>query len=188
MRTFAAHGQRAHLLRHNLWVAQRVDGKWAAWIEGEKPLEHETLFSNQEEAKKAVHLLAHWYLEGKISCDCTYVLRWQHLIGSLEEHCPTKQIDHQCEIRGCEIRGENQEVLQTGRRGILRTEGVFVQTPNPPSWGSILTLSFNVGPVQVQTQGKVVYHSPREGIGVQFLDLDPEIREAIADILIRGAD
>ena len=188
MGTFMGHGQRAHLLGHSLWVAQRVDGKWAAWIEGENPEEHEALFSNGEEARKAIHPLAHRHLEGKVSCDCADVLRWQHFVGSLGEHRRAKRMDYQCEIRGCEIRDENQEVLQTGRIGILRREGAFVLTPNPPSWGSVLNLSFNAGPAQIQTQGKVVYRNPQQGIGVRFLDLDPGIRETIADILIRRND
>ena len=187
MSMLMAHRQKTRLFEHDLWVAQRADGKWQAWIEGQKALQHEALLANQEEAKKVVHSLAHWHIEGKHFCDCADALRWQSVqpdfVGPLEERRRAKRINYPCEIR-CEDHG----VFRIGRIGDLSTEGAFIQTSNPPFAGSVINLSFHVGPVQVETQGKVIHQNPRHGMGVQFLNLDPGYRAAIADLLIREND
>lgn len=182
-----AYRQRTRLLGHDLWVAKRADGKWLAWIEGEKSVQHESDLGDQEEAKRAVHSLAHWHIEGKHFCDCADALRWHSVqpsfVGPLEERRRVKRINCQCEIR-C----EDQGIFRIGRIGNLSTEGAFIQTPNPPFAGSVINLSFHVGPVQVETQGRVVHQTPQQGIGVQFLDLAPGYRDAIADIVGRNND
>ena len=179
--------QRARLLGHNLWVAQRADGKWRVWIEGEKAVGHEALLANQQEAKRVVHSLAHWHIEGKQFCDCAVEMLWQSVqsdfVGSQQERRSAKRINCKCDIR-C----ENLGVSRIGRIGNLSAEGVFIRTPNPPVTGSVINLSFQVGRVKVETQGTVVHHNPEQGMGVRFLNLDPGFRAAIADVLIREND
>ena len=187
MSMLMAYRQRARFLGHDLWVAQRADGKWQVWIEGEKAVEHEAFLANQQEAKRVVHSLAHWHIEGRQFCNCAAEMLWQSVqpdfVGSLQERRSVKRINYECEIR-CENRG----VSQIGRIGNLSTEGAFIQTPNPSFTGSVINLSFQVGRVQVETQGTVVRHNPEQGMGVRFLNLDPGYRAAIADVLIREND
>ena len=177
-----AHRQRARLLGHDLWVAQRSDGSWQVWIEGEKAVQHQAFLANQEEAKKVVHSLAHWHIEGRNFCDCVNELIWQlvqpNFVGHNEERRTAKRINYSCEIK-CEDRG----VFRVGRIDNLSTEGAFIQTQNPSFTGSVINLSFQVGPVQVETQGKVVHRSPERGMGVRFLNLEPGHRAAIALLL-----
>jgi hypothetical protein len=187
MSPLMAYRQRARLLGHNLWVAQRADGKWRVWIEGEKAVEHEALLASQQEAKRVVHSLAHWHIEGKQFCDCAAEMLWQSVqsdfVGSQQERRSVKRINYECDIR-C----ENWGVSRIGRIGNLSTEGAFIQTPNPSFTGSVINLSFQVGRVKVETQGTVVHHNPEQGMGVRFLNLDPGYRAAIADLLIREND
>jgi hypothetical protein len=184
MSPLMARRQRAQLLGHDLWVAQCADGKWRAWIEGEKAVEHEALLANQQEAKRVVHSLAHWHIEGKQFCGCAAEILWQSVqsdfVGSQPERRSVKRIKY-----GCDIRCENRGVSRIGRIGNLSTEGAFIQTPNPSVTGSVINLSFQVGRVKVETQGTVVHHHPEQGMGVRFLNLDPGYRAAIADLLIR---
>jgi len=184
MSPLMAYRQRARLLGHDLWVAQRADGKWRAWIEGEKALEHEALLESQHEAKMVVHSLAHWHIEGKQFCDCAAEILWQSVqsafVGSQQERRYVKRIEYECKIR-CENRG----ISRIGRIGNLSAEGAFIQTPNPSFTGAVINLSFRVGRVKVETQGVVIHHHSKQGMGVQFLNLDPGYRAAIADLLIR---
>jgi hypothetical protein len=84
MTMLMAYRQRSRLPGHDVWIAQRVDDKWHTWIEGEKAVESEALSANQEEANKVVHSLAHWQIEGKHSCICADVLRWQSAVRDLQ--------------------------------------------------------------------------------------------------------
>jgi len=182
-----AHRQKTRLLGHDLWVAKGADGKWRAWIEGDKSVQHESDLADQDEAKRVVHSLAHWHIEGKHFCDCVAPLRWESVqpsfVGPLEERRRAKRIPYPCEIR-C----EDQGIFRIGRIGNLSTEGAFIQTLNPPFEGAVVNLSFKLGPVQVEAQGRVVHLTPKQGIGVQFLNLAPGYRDAIADIVARGYD
>jgi hypothetical protein len=180
----AAYRQRARLLDHDLWIAQRADGKWQVWIEGSKGVEHEPLLGTQEEARRVVHSLGHWHIEGRHFCDCTADLNWQPAQTEAGDERRTSRRTNFI----CEIRCEDQGVFRIGRIGNLSTEGAFIQTPNPSYTGSVLNLSFHVGRVQVETQGQVVHRSAQEGMGVRFLNLDPSFRAAIADVVIRKND
>ena len=187
MSPLMAYRQRARLLGHNLWVAQRADGKWRVWIEGEKAVEHEALLASQQEAKRVVHALAHRHIEGRQLCDCAAEMLWQSVlsdfVGSQQERRSAKRINYECNIQ-C----ENQGISRNGRIGNLSTEGAFIQTPNPSFTGSVINLSFQVGCVKVETQGAVVHQNPERGMGVRFLSLDPGYRAAIAALLIREND
>ncbi len=68
--------QKTTLLGHELWVGQKVDGKWGCWILGDRPMQHQQHFPKIEDAKKMVHHLAHWHLEQKNYCDCPGELTW----------------------------------------------------------------------------------------------------------------
>lgn len=182
-----AYRQRARLLGHDLCVAQRTDGKWLVWIEGRRALQHEPSVTNQDEAKKVVHLLAHWHIEGKHLCDCGKDLRWEPLhsitTSPQPERRKARRVPHVCEVRF-----EDQGASRIGRIGNLSTEGAFIETPRPSFKGSVVTLSFRVGPLHVRARGEVIHRSPQQGMGVRFLNLEPSCRAAIADLITKRND
>ena len=66
---FFACRQKADLLGHELWVGQRVDGRWQVWIEGKRPLLRETMgvvFNDPDEANSMAHMAAHRHFEGNL--------------------------------------------------------------------------------------------------------------------------
>lgn len=182
-----AHRQKAHLLKHDLYVAQRTDGNWQVWIDGKKSIQHETVFADQVEAKRVAHSLAHWHLEGKQFCDCTAELLWEpvrvDVSISFNERRHSKRFEHFCRIQW-----QEQGSLTIGRIENISAGGVFIQTLNPAPEGSVLKLSFQVGPVDVETRGQVIHQSPNHGMGVRFLGLRPPDYAAIANLLDREDD
>jgi len=177
-----AHRQKAHVLKHDLYVAQRTDGNWHVWIEGKKPIQHETVFTDQVEAKRAAHSLAHCHLEGKPFCDCTAESLWEPVrpdVGiSFAERRHAKRFNHSCEIQW-----QDQGILTIGRIENLSAGGAFIETLNPAPEGSVLKLSFQVGSADVETKGQVIHQRPNYGMGVRFLGLRPPDHAAIANLL-----
>ncbi|MFQ5723629.1 MAG: PilZ domain-containing protein [Terriglobia bacterium] len=59
--------------------------------------------------------------------------------------------------------------------------GVFVETEDPPEKGSELALRFRLAPDSPirEARATVVYRLPGEGMGLRFLDLPDELRQAI---------
>jgi hypothetical protein len=177
-----AHRQKAHLLNHELWVAQRTDCNWQVWIEGKKSLRHETVFPDQDEAKRAAHSLAHRHIEGKQSCDCARELLWE-LIQPHESIVPEERrtvARFPCSLK---IQWQDRGFVSAGRFGNLSAEGAFIRTPNPAPEGSVLKLSFQAGTFQVEARGEVIYRLPDLGMGVRFLDLSLQGHEAIASFI-----
>jgi len=169
-----AHRQRASFIGHELWIAQRTDGKWQIWIEGRRPLHQETsFFQDQNEAKNMVHSLAHRHLEAKEICDCKTDLHWE--TAGPETRRAVKRFNYPCEISL-----DDNGIMSIGCIGNLSTDGAFIQTRNPPVEGSLLGLSFRVGHVVIETQGEVVHRHPNQGMGVRFLNLDTTGRRIIS--------
>lgn len=177
-----AHRQKAHFLNHEIWVAQRTDYNWQLWIEGKKPLQHETIFSSQEEAKRAAHFLVHSHIEGKQSCDCTRDLLWEP-IQPQASIAPQERRLARRYPRSLKIQWQDRGLTSAGRFANLSTGGAFIRTSNPAPEGSVLKLSFQAGSFQIEAQGEVIYRLPELGMGVRFLDLDPQGREAIASYI-----
>ncbi len=183
--TSLLHRQKARLLEHELWIGQRSDGNWQVWIEGERHLELKAAFPNQDGAKRIVHSLAHRHLGGKLICDCTAELQWEQ-IHAAEQVPPEEKRTARRFNYTCEIQWQDEGVFSIGRIRNLSTGGAFIQTLNPPAEGSIINLRFMLGSFQVETLGRVVRQLQLQGMGVQFLDLSPAGREAIAGLLVNG--
>ena len=176
MNRLLAHRQKAHLLDHELWVAERADGKWQAWIEGKRPLPDMAVFENETEAKRMAHQLAHPHLQGKDSCDCLTQLYWK----LPSDRRRVKRFHYPCTVLSDEQGASLGQILN------LSTDGAFIETPNPLSPGSRLALSFQLDPVlKIKTRGEVVHQLPNQGMGVRFLDLTPADRKVIADLAIQ---
>lgn len=179
------HRQRAFFLEHELWIAQRPDGNWQLWIQGKRPLELKTVFPSPDGARRIAHSLAHRHLEGKAFCDCVEELQWEqmHASGSITttEKRSAKRINYSCEIQW-----QDQAIFSIGRIRNLSAGGAFIQTLNPATVGAVLKLKFMIGSTQVETFGKVLHFVPLQGMGIQFLDLDPASREVIEGLLLQN--
>ncbi len=68
---------KAGILEHHLWVLEPYRGCWYLCITGTKPIKEDKVFATRDDAMRTAHLLAHWYIEGKHSCDCEEELRWE---------------------------------------------------------------------------------------------------------------
>jgi hypothetical protein len=173
-----AHRQKTHLFGHELWVAERAEGSWQIWIEGPKPLGRpetaDMVFPDEKAAKKAAHTLAHQHLRGKDDCNCPKPLAWQQ--PDATERRAVKRFDYVCKVQWGQGVG-------TGYITNLSVEGAFIKAPfAAPSEGSLLALQFEVGGRQINADGEVVHHRPNYGVGVRFLDLDPQGRRLISDL------
>jgi KaiC/GvpD/RAD55 family RecA-like ATPase len=75
-----------------------------------------------------------------------------------------------------------------GTRLIARTSdisvsGVFIHSKLCCDAGSLLQLKFEIAATHIETVGEVCYSIPQVGMGVRFLDLKPEFRNAIAGLI-----
>lgn len=71
----------------------------------------------------------------------------------------------------------------TARTADISTSGVFVHSKICCEAGAILTLCFTVGSTKIEAIGEVCYSLPLIGMGVRFLDLKPEYRAAIEQLV-----
>jgi hypothetical protein len=112
-------------------------------------------------------------------------LQWEqmHASGSITttEKRSAKRINYSCEIQW-----QDQAIFSIGRIRNLSAGGAFIQTLNPATVGAVLKLKFMIGSTQVETFGKVLHFVPLQGMGIQFLDLDPASREVIEGLLLQN--
>jgi hypothetical protein len=96
-------------------------------------------------------------------------------MGSTEKRA-SKRISFLCDVvcEGGEAR------LQQTRINDLSTDGAFVDSIINYAEGSTLKLTFNIRSAVITVSAEVRYCMPGIGVGVRFLDLTPEQREAIA--------
>ncbi len=67
----------------------------------------------------------------------------------------------------------------------ISTGGVFIETENPPVKGTEVSLRFRLTPESpiVGARALVVYSLPGEGMGLRFIDLPTELRQAIEEFV-----
>jgi uncharacterized protein (TIGR02266 family) len=70
----------------------------------------------------------------------------------------------------------------------ISTGGVFVETENPPVKGTEVSLRFRLTPDSpiVGARAVVAYSLPGEGMGLRFVDLPPEVRQAVEEFVAGG--
>ena len=61
----------------------------------------------------------------------------------------------------------------------ISVHGMFVNTPTPLAEGTVLKLSFRLTRTKIAVRGEVRYCVPGVGVGVEFIDLSTEARDAI---------
>ncbi|HKZ53555.1 MAG TPA: PilZ domain-containing protein [Candidatus Acidoferrales bacterium] len=70
----------------------------------------------------------------------------------------------------------------------VSTGGVFIETENPPVKGTEVNLRFRLTPDSpiVGARAVVAYSLPGEGMGLRFVDLTPELQQAIEAFVAGG--
>ena len=75
----------------------------------------------------------------------------------------------------------------------ISVSGMFVYKENPPSIGETITLTFSLGDTeQLKVNAKVVWKNDSKndkdkGIGVKFIEFDPQVKEMILKFVKRVA-
>ena len=85
-----------------------------------------------------------------------------------------------------EVRCEGGGTRLIARTADISTSGVFVHSKLCCEAGAILTLRFAVASTQIEAVGEVCYSMPLIGMGIRFLDLNPEYRAAIEALVGLG--
>ena len=67
----------------------------------------------------------------------------------------------------------------------ISPQGMFINTPQPLPEGAVLKVRFRLRhvKVEVRTRAEVRYSLPGVGVGVEFIDITPEDRQAIEEEL-----
>ncbi len=75
----------------------------------------------------------------------------------------------------------------------ISADGMFIATSNPPPVGTTQTLIFSIGDLQqISVKAMVMWIHPQnngrdQGMGVQFIDVSDELKDAILHIVNRVA-
>ncbi len=75
----------------------------------------------------------------------------------------------------------------------ISVSGMFIYTENPPSIGETITLAFSLDETeQVKVKAEVVWKNDSKnekdkGIGVKFIESDPQVKEMILNMVKRVA-
>jgi hypothetical protein len=89
-----------------------------------------------------------------------------------------------------QIRTILDEETLVGYTRDISTGGVFVEAENPPAKGTEVNLRFKLGadsPI-LGARAVVAYVLPNEGMGLRFVDLAPEIGQAIEEFVQQRED
>jgi hypothetical protein len=132
------------------------------------------VFADEAEAKSMVHAFAHLLFQSKDTCDCAAEPSWESPIEV--ERRRLKRFDYPCQVWA------GPKPTKVGRMANLNAQGAFIRTSRPLAVGSVLSLRFPIGHIDIVTQGEVVHSIPRQGMGVRFLDLDETDRSLIDEV------
>lgn len=84
--------------------------------------------------------------------------------------------------------GETPACIHKGRVTTLAVGGCFLQTPLEVAQGGLIFIRLLLAPestrvIEGMVWGRVAYHLPGEGLGVEFKKLPPGYKEHIEDIV-----
>ena len=96
-----------------------------------------------------------------------------------EERRTSKRVSYLCEV---ECEGSATKRLNT-RINDLSSTGVFVDSMTCYPEGSTLRLKFTLNSVEIHVTGEVRYCIQNVGMGIRFVDLDPEHLAAIEKVV-----
>jgi hypothetical protein len=94
------------------------------------------------------------------------------------ERRAAKRVSYLCEV---ECQGAGASRMNT-RINDLSTTGVFVDSMTSFPEGTILTIKFKLRDTEITVNGEVRYCMPQIGMGIQFIDLRPELRDLIEQV------
>ena len=98
----------------------------------------------------------------------------KNMASNLSEQRRAKRFAYVCKVE-CEAFGS----FSLNRITNLSVTGAWIETLNPPPEGSILSLCFSAGSIEVRIQAEVRRRLLGEGMGVAFQNLLPRYRKAI---------
>ena len=87
-----------------------------------------------------------------------------------------------------DVECESAGLCLTARTSDISASGVFIHSKLSCEAGSILKLRFPVSSTQIEAVGEVCYSIPHIGMGVRFLELKPEYRSAIEELIENQRD
>ncbi|HEV8487635.1 MAG TPA: PilZ domain-containing protein [Blastocatellia bacterium] len=90
-----------------------------------------------------------------------------------------ERVAYLCEVQ-CESANDRRF---TTRINDISVGGAFIDSMIPLRVGSILKLIFRVRAAEITAMGEVRYSMPRIGMGIRFVDLNPEYGAAIASVV-----
>lgn len=82
-----------------------------------------------------------------------------------------------------ELECESGTTRLVARTADISATGIFIRSILCCEPGSVLRLRFSVGTTKIETLGEVCNSIPQIGMGVRFLDLDPNQRAAIEELV-----
>jgi hypothetical protein len=94
------------------------------------------------------------------------------------ERRAAKRVSYLCEV---ECLGAGASRMNT-RINDLSTTGLFVDCMTSFPEGSILTIKFKLRDTEIKVSGEVRYCMPQIGMGIRFIDLQPEQRDLIEQV------
>lgn len=103
----------------------------------------------------------------------------------MSEAEPKKQRRHPrygCDGRA-ELRRQPDAIEHDGSLRQISAGGCYINTPDPAPPGTHLELTLQVGQVQLQAEGTVLYSHPEKGMGVGFTKVDDEMRALLDQFL-----
>jgi hypothetical protein len=73
------------------------------------------------------------------------------------------------------------------RAEVLGMGGLFLHTASPPELGTIIEVLFDLDPGEVRARAVVRDSAPGKGMGVQFVQMDPDARARLTRFLSQCA-
>ncbi|MGB0036702.1 MAG: PilZ domain-containing protein [Candidatus Acidiferrales bacterium] len=91
-----------------------------------------------------------------------------------------------CQLeKGISVAWVTGSIREVSRVTTVGLGGVFIHTPNPPREGTLLRLLFDLPSGEVRARAVVRNRKAGEGMGIQFLELRPEARGRLAEMMRR---
>ena len=101
---------------------------------------------------------------------------------------PTREGQRFSHLRNLSIAYEGDTAEIAVHAPDISPRGMFINTPNHFPEGAVLKLKFVLAHsgVDVQTRCEVRYCLPGVGVGVEFVEISPEARQAIEQEVVRA--
>jgi PilZ domain-containing protein len=95
--------------------------------------------------------------------------------------CARQEVRRQECVQNLAVNYEGSDEEITLHAPDLTPKGMFINTPNHLPEGAVLRVTFQLprSRYQVQARGEVRYCLPGVGVGIEFVEISPQARQAI---------